>query len=276
MTSFRRSVSLIVIAGFIHLTLADAFARGPSAGTSGVGSTGGHGSTAAAGVNGAPGVTGPSGHGYGGSTTGDGEGQSNGGGRAAPASNGAGAPFVGYNGPNPRDGGWGQGFGVGRGAPIGPGAPFWAFTGFDSLAGQCGVALQLSDPSTYSNPLDGVADITAQTQMYVERCGCQTQACIADALDAYADALEKAAPKLPAPFRKLPHIVRAAAHKARVAPTVHVAIEALRAAVVVVHKTIDLMRAKDPDESGVATRGGDLVAHTLDTAATALERADTL
>jgi hypothetical protein len=50
----------------------------------------------------------------------------------------------------------------------------------------------------------------------------------------------------------------------------------LREAVATVHKSIALMRAADPDAKRVAARSSDLVAHTLDTAATTLERADTL
>ena len=143
-------------------------------------------------------------------------------------------------------------------------------------SGACPAVLQLSDPNRYASPLDGVAAISDQTQQFIERCGCNTQACIADALDHYAEALEKVTPRLPKVMRALPKIVHAAAQRARVAPTVRAAVRVLRAAVAVVHKTIALLRAADPDTKTVATRGGDLVARTLDTAATALERADTL
>ena len=143
-------------------------------------------------------------------------------------------------------------------------------------AAACGGALQLADPAAYADPIDGVAEISRQTQQYIERCGCATQACIADALDRYADALAKATPRLPPVLRNLPRIVHQAAHRARVAPTVRAAARVLEAAVATVHKTIALMRAADPDAVKVATRGGDLVADTLKTAASALERANTL
>jgi hypothetical protein len=53
-------------------------------------------------------------------------------------------------------------------------------------------------------------------------------------------------------------------------------VKALSVAVTVVRKTIALLRASDPDVTAVATRGGDLVSETLKSAATSLERAETL
>lgn len=209
MNTFVRYVSLVVVVGMVHLTMAQALAR--SAGTGG---------------------------------NGDG--------------NGGGAPSGGATGGN--GGGYNPTFGAATGA--------------------CGIDFQLPDPATYADALQGVEEITRQTQTRLEQCGCATQACVADALDKYADALEKVAPRLPRELRALPKIIHQAAQKARVAPTVRVAARVLLATVVVVQKivrkTIELMRAKDPDAANVATRGGDLVASTLNTAATVLERADTL
>jgi hypothetical protein len=103
---------------------------------------------------------------------------------------------------------------------------------------------------------------------------------VADALDRYAEALAKVAPRLPRELKSLPQIVASAAHQARQAPSKPAAAKVLRAAVVAihaaVHKTIELMRASDPDATSVATRGADLVARTVATAASALMRADTL
>lgn len=165
----------------------------------------------------------------------------------------------GYGGPSSTNG---------AGAPLRDNAP--------ATASSCSIALELPDPNSYASPLDGVAAISEKTQKYIEQCGCATQACIAEALDHYADALEKVTPRLPKVMRSLPKIIHEAAQRARVAPTVKAAVRVLRAAVAVVHKTISLLRAADSDAKAIATRGGDLVAGTLNTAASALERADTL
>ncbi len=149
-----------------------------------------------------------------------------------------------------------------------------------ATAGACSAGLLLPDPDAYKTPIEGLEAITEETQNYIKYCGCKSQACIADALDEYAKALDKVTPRLPPEardaFKKLPDVVHAAATRARAAPTVRAAVGELRSAIAVVHKTIALMRASDPDAKQVATRGGDLVARTLNSAATALERADTL
>ena len=180
-------------------------------------------------------------------------------------------------------GGTGGNGGDGGGAPAGPGpgAGGGGFNpGIGAPSGACGIELRLPNPASYADALQGVEEITRETQTYLEQCGCATQACVADALDKYADALQKVAPQLPRALRVLPKTIHQAAQKARVAPTVRVAIRVLLATVVVVQKlmrkSIELMRAHDPDAANVATRGGDLVASTLNTAATVLERADTL
>ena len=175
------------------------------------------------------------------------------------------------------------GGGATGGGGHGGGAPFSnpAYGGQSTTAnGACATGLQLSDPDAFASPLAGLAAISKQTQTYIEQCQCQTQGCVADALDTYADAIAKVTPRLPRAARRalsdLPSVVHAAASRARSAPSVRAAVAVLREAVATVHKSIALMRAADPDAKRVATRGGDLVAHTLDTAATALERADSL
>jgi hypothetical protein len=193
----------------------------------------------------------------------------------------AGAAGTGGNGSGSASGGNGNGSTSGGdggfGAPNGHGAGY--FTP-GAASGACGIELRLPNPATSADALQSVEEITQQTQTYLEQCGCATQACVADALDKYADALQKIAPQLPRALRVLPKIIHQAAQKARVAPTVRVAVKVLQATVVVVQrivrKTIELMRAKDPDAANVATRGGDLVASTLNTAATVLERAESL
>lgn len=175
----------------------------------------------------------------------------------------------------------GNGGGDGGGAPgPGPGTGGGFNPTLGVANGACGTALRLPNPASYANALEGLEEISRQTQTYLEQCGCATQACVADALDTYAVALQKITPRLPPALRALPAIVHQAAQKARVAPTLRVAVKVLRATVAVVQKivrkTIELMRAHDPDTATLATRGGGLVASTLDTAATVLERADTL
>jgi hypothetical protein len=167
--------------------------------------------------------------------------------------------------------------GGGGGAPFVP--PAYGATS-PTTSGSCATGLVLSDPDAFGGPLAGLAAISKQTQTYIERCECRTQGCIADALDAYANAIAKVTPRLPraarAALRDLPAVVHNAANRARSAPTLRAAVAVLREAVATVHKTISLMRAADPDAKRVAARGGDLVAGTLNTAATSLERADTL
>ena len=85
-------------------------------------------------------------------------------------------------------------------------------------SGACGAELRLSDATAYANAVDGLAAVSAETQNYIERCGCATQACIADALDKYAAELKKVAPRLPRALRSLPQVVAAAARKVRAAP----------------------------------------------------------
>ena len=81
-------------------------------------------------------------------------------------------------------------------------------------------------------------------------------------------------------MRELPKIVREAAARVRAAKTPHAAVAVVKAAIEEVQKKVDktiaLMRASDSDAESPATRGTDLVAATLKSAAETLERADTL
>ena len=178
--------------------------------------------------------------------------------------NGDGAP-----GPGPGTGGHGGGSN-----------PAQIFVSTSTASGACATELQLPDASAYPDAVEGLAAVSAKTQDYLQNCGCPTQACVADALDKYAVELKKIAPRLPRTLRSLPQVVAATAKKVRAAPSLPAAVRVVTAAVAtvqkVVRKAITLMRAADPDATAAATRGGEQVAHTLDTAATALERAETL
>jgi hypothetical protein len=210
---------------------------------------------------------------------------------AQSSTSGYGGSVGGPSGGNGNSGDSGASSAGGHGSGV---APLPNFSQPDSApaadaSGACGGGLQLPDPADYARLFDAVADISKKTQTYVEKCGCATPACVADALDQYADALAKAAAAkpttrderlLPRALRDLPKIVHAAAAKARAAKTKKAAVKAVQVAVVEVRKTvaktIALMRASDPDAKREATRGGALVADTLKVAADQLMRADSL
>ena len=139
--------------------------------------------------------------------------------------------------------------------------------------------MHLTEVRHYADPIEGLAKISRETMLFVDNCNGSTVV-VADALDRYAEALSKIAPQLPKELKSLPQIVASAAHNVRKAPNKPAAAHVLRAAVAaihaVVHKTIELMRASDSDAPNVATRGADLVARTVASAASALMRADTL
>lgn len=145
--------------------------------------------------------------------------------------------------------------------------------------GECEAGLHLTEVRQYADPIEGLAKISRETMLYVDNCN-GSAVVVADALDRYAEALTKIAPRLPQELKTLPQIVASAAHNARKAPTKPAAAHVLRAAVVAIHaavrKTIELMRASDSDATSVATRGAELVARTVASAASALMRADTL
>ncbi len=151
--------------------------------------------------------------------------------------------------------------------------------GGGSGGGECEAGLHLTEVRQYADPIEGLAKISRETMLYVDNCN-GSAVVVADALDRYAEALTKIAPRLPQGLKSLPQIVASAAHRARQAPTKPAAARVLRAAVVAihaaVHKAIELMRASNSDAPSVATRGADLVARTVASAASALARADTL
>ena len=104
-----------------------------------------------------------------------------------------------------------------RQSPADPGFAF--FSAFSAVAGACG-DLQLFDPGDFVEPIDRVAAISQQTQSYLQFCGCDSQSCVADALDKYADALEQAAappPPNPPRLRALLCPAQNAARGARIA-----------------------------------------------------------
>lgn len=249
MNFFARSLVLLAVAGHIGVSITDASAYGPggSSGTSG---------------GAAPGPSGSAGASAGAGNGGGGHGGVSGAGVSLPFNSPPfnSAPFY---------------------APVFA-QPFAPFSFYSALAptGACSTGAQLPDVDAFFDPVEGLAAISQQTQNYIEMCQCKTQDCVADLLEDYAKAIEKVAPRLPRAARKviekLPKIVHAAAQEARKAPTVKAAVKVLSAAVEVVHKTIALMRAADPDSQIAAARGGDLVENTLKSAATALESADTL
>ena len=136
--------------------------------------------------------------------------------------------------------------------------------------------LQLPDPSGYANAGDGVKALSRATTAYIKECSCDTQACIANALDEYAAKLAVIAPRLPPEIRNLPSIVSQAARRVRASRSKAEAAKVLHQAVAQIHKEIELIRADDPEEMRLQTRGGDFVAGTLNFAATKLERAEGL
>jgi hypothetical protein len=133
---------------------------------------------------------------------------------------------------------------------------------------------QLPDPLTYGADVGGaVKAITRATEHIINRCGCDTKECIANALDNYADALARLSPQLPLELRNLPDVVATAARRVRAAHTSRQAVQALNVAVAAVHKTIALLRADDPATLKAETREGAFVAETLQVASIKLERA---
>ena len=79
------------------------------------------------------------------------------------------------------------------------------------------IAQPLPDTSWYSDPIDGIEVISQQTQNTLQSCGCNTQACVADALDDYANALEKAVELRPPPPARSTPSTQTAARGSRVA-----------------------------------------------------------
>ena len=116
--------------------------------------------------------------------------------------------------------------------------------------------------------------LSRAVKSYVDQCRCETQTCIADALDRYAEKLAVVAPRLHPALRDLPVIVAQAAHRVRASKTKTEAARILHAAAAQVQHEVELIRAEGSESSRRDTRGGDFVEGTLEFAATKLERAD--
>jgi len=128
----------------------------------------------------------------------------------------------------------------------------------------------LEPPSATENPTEAVAALSQATRDYIEECRCDTQQCLADALDEYSKALAVVAPRLPKPLRNLPKIVAEAARHVRVAKTKAEAVAALDHAIAAIHKDISLVRSEEVGTTARDARSGELVAGTLNAASAAL------
>lgn len=138
-----------------------------------------------------------------------------------------------------------------------------------SPSSACG-GLKLEPPPPDVSAERAVAALSEATQAYIRECACDSQQCIADALDQYSKALAVVAPRLPPPLRNLPKIVAEAAHRVRVARTKAEATRALEQAIATVHKDISLVRSEDVETQTSKRRSGELVADTLSVASAAL------
>lgn len=154
-------------------------------------------------------------------------------------------------------------------APAGSSGPGLA-VGPDA-SGSCDVGPTLPTLPMFEEAGDSVKALSRATESYIRNCGCATQGCIANALDAYAEALAQVAPRLPRQLQDAPNVVARAAERVRAARTKAEAQRALRDAIAVIHKDIELVRAEDPDHPRL-TRGGAFVAETLNVASLALEK----
>jgi hypothetical protein len=99
------------------------------------------------------------------------------------------------------------------------------------------------------------------------------RSCVADALDQYAAGLMQLKDTLPPQLAGLPDIVDTAARSVRAAKTKKQAVQAVKAAIGAVQKTIALLRADDSFTLAAQTREGNLVAETLQAVDTKLEKA---
>jgi hypothetical protein len=178
----------------------------------------------------------------------------------------AGAAGTAGNGPGAAGG---DGAGPGGG---GPPPTMFGRHGANGL-GSCGGHLELPPPPPFADAGDAVKALSRDTQRYLRQCQCETQQCVADALDQYAQALAVVAPRLPPDLQDLPNVVARAARRVRIARTKAAAVSALQEAIGVIHKDISLVRAEDPEASWRETRSGTFVADTLNVASLSLERA---
>ncbi len=138
-------------------------------------------------------------------------------------------------------------------------------------SGGCDSGPNLPTLPLFQDAGDSVKALSRATEAYLRNCGCPTQGCIADALDKYAEALAQVAPRLPPQLQEAPSVVAEAAKRVRAARTKAEAQRALRDAIAIIHKDIELVRAEDPDHPR-QTRGGDFVAETLNVASLTLEK----
>ena len=115
-----------------------------------------------------------------------------------------------------------------------------------------------------------------RSQQAIARCDAAAATCVAQELDRYADWIEGVAPQLPPELRVLPTIVRQAASGVRAAKTRREAVRAVQAAITEVRKTINILRADDPDAQQTATREASFSIDTLVVATTKLEKATNL
>ncbi|MGD0186215.1 MAG: hypothetical protein ABSC25_13325 [Roseiarcus sp.] len=145
--------------------------------------------------------------------------------------------------------------------------------GDPDAADACGGGLVLPQPSPFGDAGDAVKALSRATQRYISQCQCVTRTCIADALDQYAEALTAIAPRLPPELRDMPSVVAQAASNVRTARTKAQAVQAIHAAIAIIHKDMSLVRAEDPQQLGRETRGGLFVVDTLNAASLSLEKA---
>jgi hypothetical protein len=158
-------------------------------------------------------------------------------------------------------------------APTTPNIPAPAIMNQQSqTTGACGVGLELAPAPEAGDVGDAVNDLSAATQKYIKDCQCASQQCVADALDKYAEALAAIAPRLPPRLRNLPSVVAQAARRVRAARTKAQAVQAINAAIAVIHKDMTLVRAEDAETRQRETRSGALVADTLNVASLSLEK----
>ena len=179
--------------------------------------------------------------------------------------------------PPGRGGGDGNGGGPGPSSgpsapgPAGPSSNGPAFSPSATSADACAVGPTLPALPTFQEGGDAVKALSRATESYIRNCGCATQDCIANALDRYAEALAQVTPRLPPQFQNEATVVAQAAQRVRAARTKAEAQRALRDAIAIIHKDVELVKAEDPDHPR-ATRGGDFVAETLNVASLALEK----
>ena len=183
----------------------------------------------------------------------------------------SGAAFAQEGGGGHNGGGDGNGAGPSAPGPAGPGSNGPGFGPNAASSGACDIGPTLPTPPMFGEAGDAVKALSRATESYIRNCGCETQACVADALDAYAEALAQVTPRLPPQLQDEAKVVAQAAQRVRSARTKAEALHALHDAIAIIHKDVELVKAEDPDHPRL-TRGGDFVAETLNVASLALEK----